>query len=201
MNWVDRLNNGFSINGIDYDLDHLKAFEHSFWVGANEAHEVKCFIRFDSHCCSKGLPRDDDQTSIHDDELVIDSKGNPRRFCLQRYEASKALQDHLSRMDEQLFFEGAKGSENIFFVDLKVNDSTDTYIVIINISLSKKAGIHLDIYVESAFLQYKEGESEYNPNKIITKKDLRSRPRMKGKAVIDIHRKGQRPKFKKTNRK
>ncbi|MBD3843774.1 MAG: hypothetical protein IE909_18240, partial [Campylobacterales bacterium] len=167
MEWTSRLINGFLINGVEYDLGHLKAFEHSFWVGENETQEVKCSIRFDSHCCSKGLPRGDDHSTIPENELVIDSKGNPRRFCIQRYEASKALQDHLSRMDEQFFFEGAKGSENIFFVDLTVNEFTDTYIVIINISRSKKAGIHLDIYVESAFLQYKEGDPEYDPNKIM----------------------------------
>lgn len=201
MDWISRLYQGFSIDGEDYPLDHLKAFEHSFWVGENTSKEVKCSIRFDSHCCSKGLPRGDDQGSIPEEELVIDSKGNPRRFCPHRYEASKLLKEHLSKMDEQFFFEGAKGSENIFFVDFTVNDKTDTYVVIVNIGRSSKQGMHLDVYVESAFTQYKEGDPEYDPNKEITKKDLRNRPRMKGKAVLDIHQKGKRPKFKRTNRK
>lgn len=201
MDWTSRLQNGFTINGKGYPLDHLKAFVHSYLIGKNTPKEVKCSILFDSHCCSKGLPRGDHDSSIPTDELVIDSKGRSRRFCARRYESSKILKEHLSRMDEKFFFDGAKGSENIFFVDLTVNDHTDIYIVIVNISRSKKPSVHLDVYVESAFIQYKDGEPEYNPNKVITKKDLRSRPKMKGKAVLEIRQKGARPKFNKTNTK
>lgn len=171
MNWQERLEQGFTIDGKHFCVAHLKQFDHSFIIKSLNNRALKCRIEFSSHCCSD-KPLGD---MIHPDCLVIDEKGNRREFCLTRYEASQfKLKELVQNLDSAKLYKGDdRQNVNVYFVEFEYNGKTDVYRIFLNARKAKDPNFDLLIYIESAYLPYPKDHPRYNINSIITREKLR----------------------------
>ncbi|GAB6071531.1 hypothetical protein JCM30760_26290 [Thiomicrorhabdus hydrogeniphila] len=199
MNWSDRINNGFVIDGTHYPVTHLKAFRHDYHINKKK---IKCYIVLESHCVSSGLGHNASTQNhgIPDSHLVIDKRGNPRRFCKTRYQASFNLKELIKNLTDFPFYEGAVRSENVFFVNLNKDDPDDIYKIIINFVKARNENYHLRINVESAFVQYRPEDPLYDENTAVNTQVLKRLPRMLGKVILEKAYSNEKIKFAKKRR-
>lgn len=173
MEWKDRLEHGFVINGKTYCVAHLRQFDHSFTIKALNNRELKCRIEFSSHCCSdKPL---DENIPVPPELLVIDSKGTYREFCTARHEASQVkLRELIMNLDKAKLYKGDdRQNVNVFFVEFEYNGTTSVYRIFLNARKAKDPNLDMLIYIESAYLPYPKDHPRYNENSIITKRKIR----------------------------
>lgn len=171
-----------SVGGIDYDLSHLKDFEVEFEIAATKKHSeitAKMLIQYSSHCVSVGPPRGKPFNfgELGEDHLVIDDRGNKRRFCSERYEWSKHLPDIIQSLpgDRRCFFTGRKNWLSIEILNSSEVPQTRKYEVFFN--LRRKSSNFLRVYVESGYVRAADDEV-HRPH------DFRRRDKVRGKILL-----------------
>lgn len=156
MDWRDLKTQGhIEIDGVPYDLSHLRDRKYSFEVEKTDKYPTLSFellVQYSSHCVSLGTPRDASiDFAIHgEDHLILDDSGRARCFCERRH----ALSSHLPRifseiLDRHVMF---TGRENWLTIEvLTENAGSRDYEIFF--SLTRQTGNFLRLYVESAYVR------------------------------------------------
>lgn len=178
MNWEERLTNGFTINNKHYCIKHLQSFTHSYRINSLNKNLI-CHIQFSSHCCTEEA-----QNRVSP-AMFLNDRGTKRRFCFERYRASKNLVALIKNLNEALLKKDKGGSRNVLLVELEHDGSTDVYKIFLNVKKNKTKGIDLSMFVETAHIQYPPSHPKYNAHTAIHgKADLAKLPSIRGATYL-----------------
>lgn len=181
MDWREiRQAGSKTVRGKSYDLTHLRDSIFSFTIAANKAYteiNADMLIQYSCHCISIGPPHGErfDFMELGMDQLVIDDRGNERRFSPERYEWSKNLPDIIRSLpsDQMCFF---TGRENLLTIEIL--DSTGvphTYEVFFN--LTRQSSRFVRVYVESGYVRTAD-------DKFRRPSDFRRQAKIRGKVLL-----------------
>jgi len=79
----------FTLNGVEYSLDHLNVHTITF---SGEKHEFPFVVTYGLHCFAK----DENEGNVpFDPELAYEDGRETRPFCFERYQMSKLLPEYI----------------------------------------------------------------------------------------------------------
>jgi len=174
MNWNQRLEHGFTINSKHYSVKHLNSFIHSYQIKSLNR-DLNCHIQFSSHCCTEEA-----QNRVSS-AMYLNDRGVKRRFCFNRYNASKNLVGLVENLSNALLKKDKSGNRNVLLVELEHNGTIDVYKIFLNVKKNREKGIDLAMFVETAHIQYPPEHPKYNAHTAIhSKADLAELPSISG---------------------
>ena len=145
-----------TIDGDDYDLSHLQDSVYAFTIAATKGYpeiNAEMLIQYSSHCVSIGPARGElfDFAALGQDRLILDDRGNERRFCTARYTWSKRLPDIIRSLSGNriCYFTGHQNWLSIEILDSQ--GMSQGYEVFFN--LTRQSNKYLRVYVESAYVR------------------------------------------------
>lgn len=181
MDWHDTKKVGSkSIDGIGYDLSHLRDSKYAFTIAATTGYPKvsgELLIQYSSHCITTGPGHGDefDFAELGHDRLILDDRGNKRCFCLDRYTWSKNLPDIIRSLpgDRMCYF---TGHENWLSIEILGPQGTSlVYEVFFN--LTRQSSKLLRVYVESAYVRTAG-------NEIRRPIDFKKKSKIRGKVLL-----------------
>lgn len=113
--------------------------------------------------------------------MYLNDRGVKRRFCFNRYNASKNLVGLVENLSNALLKKDKSGNRNVLLVELEHNGTIDVYKIFLNVKKNREKGIDLAMFVETAHIQYPPEHPKYNAHTAIhSKADLAELPSISG---------------------
>ena len=169
-----------TVDGRDYDLQHLQDSEFSFAIPATSGYpeiNASILIQYGSHCVTRG-PRHRERfdfAALGHDRLIVDEKRNERCFSTDRYQWSMNLPAIIESLPSgrPCFF---TNREN--WLSIEILDSLgrpQVYEVYFN--LTRPSRNFLRLYVESAYVRTGE-------NQVRRPGDFRREDKIRGSVLL-----------------
>lgn len=138
--------------GVEYDLSHVFKLDTTITLPEYNGQvemQVRITVRFSNHCYSIEAPAG---LSASDDGYMQDHNGNPRQFCMRRYEMSKKLREYIEHELPGKTCQFTKNN-NWLSIHIHLDDGTrEEYFVLFTIMQHRSIPGALHLRITTAYL-------------------------------------------------